>query len=619
MSATSRSPRYTAVQGRLARGWNTWDTRSVLHHVRLPDGLLVGLGIKEYYRGLSLQAVQIGRRGEGAEEVTLGPHATDGSYTEVIVAWQGVQLRVQSAWDGADLVVVVDPLRNQRKSACLTVRAAYAWNRPGYVRRTGATLVAADERAQTVVHVDGELDDDPYTDVDGPHLVVRLTGPVAVSTGSARSVGAARAVVDAARHRLEEGVDEHHAIVRDAVAWNTLYEPMGDRVVTQVSRLWNVQKRGGFAMFCWDSFFGALLADVSSPDLAYANVLEMLAELTPDGFVPNVSQGTGRKTYDGSQPPFASLIAWQIYRHRRERWFLEDAFPALLQWNRWWWRARRSGDLLCGGSNVFEPEAPSPQDVPRIGQHFGATCESGADDHPVFADIPFDEDTGLLRAWDVGLCSEYVLDCEMLARVAAELGRTDEHEELVERGSVVRTAMAERLWDQESGIFRYHFSDTGAPTAFLAPMSFFPLLAGVGTRDQVDSTVERHLRNPDEFGGEWVVPSSPRNDPRSARQSYWYGRVWPPINFLVYLSLLRAGRPDDASWLAERSAAIVLQEWREHRHVHENYSSETGEGCDVANSEPFLTWGGLLSLTALLEAGAVPYFEEWRPGAAVTA
>jgi hypothetical protein len=91
--------------------------------------------------------------------------------------------------------------------------------------------------------------------------------------------------------------------------------------------------------------------------------------------------------------------------------------------------------------------------------------------------------------------------------------------------------------------------------------------------------------------------------------------VWPPINFLVTLALLRAGRPDDAAWLAERSSALVLKEWREHRHIHENYSSETGEGCDVANSEPFLTWGGLLSLTALIEAGAVPYFAEWREAA----
>ena len=98
----------------------------------------------------------------------------------------------------------------------------------------------------------------------------------------------------------------------------------------------------------------------------------------------------------------------------------------------------------------------------------------------------------------------------------------------------------------------------------------------------------------------------------TAKQSYWSGRAWPPINFLVYLGLLRAGRTDDRAWLAERSEALVLKEWREHRHLHENYSSESGAGCDVGNSEPFLTWGALLSLVPMIESSEVPYFAAWK-------
>lgn len=610
-----RSPQYAAVQERLARGWNTWDTRSVLNQVRLPDGLLVGLGIKEYYRGLSLHAVQIGRRGEGVEVVDFGPHALDGSYTDCTVTWQEVQVRVQSAWDGDDLVVLVDPLRNQRKPACLTVTVSHVWNRPGTVHRDGDLIVASSGGADTTVHVSGTQVADPYVDVDGPHYVVRLTEPIVVGTGRPRTATEARSLVDARRRQVDEGVDEHHEIVRDAVAWNTLYEPMRERVVTQVSRLWNVQKRGGFSLFCWDSFFGSLLADVGSTDLAYANMLEMLSEVTPEGFVPNVSQGTGRVTLDGSQPPFASLIAWQLYQRHGDDWFLADAFPVLLSWNRWWWRVRRNGPLLCGGSTVAESDSPSIQDVPRIGQHFGATCESGADDHPVFSDIPFDTDTGLLRAWDVGLSSEYGLDCEYLARIADVLGHAAERDELAARGQGVTEAIAGTLWDDDRGIFAYVFTDTEQPTASLSPMNFFPMLAGVGDSGQVESMVTRHLRNPEEFGGEWVVPVSPRNDPRSANDSYWYGRVWPPINFLLTLGLLRAGRTQDAAWLADRSDALFRKEWREHRHSHENYSSETGEGCDVPNSEPYLTWGALLALTVLVEKGEVPYFSEWREAA----
>jgi hypothetical protein len=607
------SAEYRGVQARLATGWNTWDTRSVLSHVHLPEGLVIGLGIKEYYRGTTLRNVQIGRRGEDDERVRLGPHAIDGSSTEVTVRWRDVELLVRSAHDGDDLVLLIEPLSNQVKPAALTVSVAFAWGMPGVVRHDGASISAASGDRRTSVFATAQHSPDPYVDVDGPHFVLTLDRSVGISTGRPRALAEVRELVERRRADLDAAVgSEHSLVVRDAIAWNTIFEPSRRRVITTVSRLWNVGKRGGYAMFCWDAFFGALLAGTASPDLAYANVVEMLAELTPEGFVPNVAQGTGRRTFDGSQPPFASLIAWELHAAHGGDWFLRDVFPALLSWNRWWWRVRRNGELLSLGSTWFEPESPSPQDIPRINQHFGATCESGADDHPVFSDVPFDEETGMLRAHDIGLNSEYVLDCEYLARIADAVGADDEASELRRRGALVAAGVRDGLWDPASRIFRSHFSDSGAPTAYLSPMSFFPMFAGIGDADQVRDMVELHLRNEAEFGGEWVIPSSPRDDARTARQSYWSGRAWPPIDFLVYLGLLRAGRDADRAWLAERSEALVLKEWREHRHVHENYSSETGAGCDVANSEPFLTWGALLSLVPMIESDEVPYFAEWK-------
>ena len=118
-------------------GWNTWDTRSVLTQVLLPEALGVSLGLKEYYRGTSLRTAQIGRRTEGAETVTLGRHAYDGSYTETTVTWAGITIRVQTAHAGEDLVALVTPTANQPKSALLTVAAGFLWNRPGSVSRSG--------------------------------------------------------------------------------------------------------------------------------------------------------------------------------------------------------------------------------------------------------------------------------------------------------------------------------------------------------------------------------------------------------------------------------------------------------------------------------------------------
>ena len=49
--------------------------------------------------------------------VTPGPHAWDGSYTELTVEWKGHKWRVQSAHDGEDLVMLVTPLESKGGSA----------------------------------------------------------------------------------------------------------------------------------------------------------------------------------------------------------------------------------------------------------------------------------------------------------------------------------------------------------------------------------------------------------------------------------------------------------------------------------------------------------------------
>ncbi|SDU69251.1 MGH1-like glycoside hydrolase domain-containing protein [Jiangella alkaliphila] len=599
------SLQYLELQRSLSEGWNTWDTRSLLRHVRLPDGLGLTLGLHELYRGTSLQTVQIGRREEGAEEVALGPHAIRGDFSEVTVTWADLTIRVAAARTGDDLVLLVTPLDHRHRPGILTVGAGYLWNRDGVVRRDDGVLAATSGETVTPIHVTGEPIDDPYADVVGPYLAVELAELVGVSTGTPRTVEEIDEIVRQARAAHcpppESVADEHREIVRDSIAWNTVYEPAGDRVVTTVSRLWNVGKRGGYALFCWDAFFNALLADVSSTELAYANAVEMCREVTPDGFVPNVAQGTGRKTFDGSQPPVGSMVCWELYLRHRDRWFLEEVFEVLLSWNRWWWKARHNGVMLSPGSTTFTPEYPSPQDIPRIGKHFGATCETGADDHPVLRDAGFDPATGLLDIDDVGLNAEYVMDCEALAQIAETLGRTAEAAEVIERGRAVARLVDERLWDDEGQIYRSHFTATGKPTAWLAPMSFFPLLAGIGLDGRAKAMADRYLQDPRQFGGPRALPSSPRSEPAPApgEHSYWIGRAWPPINFLVFLGLRRAGLDAEATWLAERSGELILDDWRRNRHIHENYSSEHDRPCDAANSEPFHSWGALLSLTAL--------------------
>jgi hypothetical protein len=75
------------------------------------------------------------------------------------------------------------------------------------------------------------------------------------------------------------------------------------------------------------------------------------------------------------------------------------------------------------------------------------------------------------------------------------------------------------------------------------------------------------------------------------------------MNMLVYMGLEAYDLPNARRDLARKSADLLLKEWREKKHVHENYNSMTGEGCSSGRSNPFYHWGGLLGLIPLIEAG----------------
>ena len=145
--AGPRSAEYNKVQERLARGWNTWDVHSVATQVLLPDGLAIHVGMKhnstlngDAWLGDAL----IGRLDKGAEVVTPGAHAWDGSYTSADYEWKGHKWRVESAHDGADLVMLVTPLRHGGGALPPTVvfSVDFLWNGLGAVKKSGDHIEA---------------------------------------------------------------------------------------------------------------------------------------------------------------------------------------------------------------------------------------------------------------------------------------------------------------------------------------------------------------------------------------------------------------------------------------------------------------------------------------------
>jgi neutral trehalase len=337
---------------------------------------------------------------------------------------------------------------------------------------------------------------------------------------------------------------------------------------------------------------------MDNKELAYANALAITESISPDGFVPNYASARGNSN-DRSQPPVGSYVIWKIYEQHQEKWFLEETFDELLSWNRWWAENRDYEGYLCWGSTPYTPEVADPLNkyinTKRTGKY-----ESGLDNSPMYDDAQYDTTLNLLLLADVGLMSMYVWDCNNIIKIAKEIGRTEVVEELEMRAEKYGKKL-QTMYDESVGIYLNKDLMTSEFSHRLSPTNFYPLLAGVPTQEQAERMMEDHFYNPEEFWGEWMIPSIARNDEAFQDNVYWRGRIWAPLNFLVYIGLKNYDLPEAKNDLVEKSGKLILKSWLEERLVYENYNAVTGEGGDVLRSDKFYHWGALLAFISLLE------------------
>ncbi|HEY1897654.1 MAG TPA: trehalase family glycosidase [Terracidiphilus sp.] len=609
-----RSAHYEVVQKRLAQGWNTWDVHSVATQVLLPDGLAIHVGLKHNsteFGDAWLGDALIGRLEKDAEKVTPGPHSWEGRYTRADFEWKGHHWRIESAHAGNDLVMLVSPLAPASRSALLPsviFSAGYLWNRPGTVIRKPESIEASGAGRSVAIYctcAPEQPGHNSYLDhpTGLPGFSADLSAPVGLSTGLSRSLSEIGEAIEKQRAAYEQSIQAtgQNGPIVDAIettlGWDTIYDPEKERVISPVSRVWSVSW-GGYVLFDWDTFFAATLAAIGDRELAYANALEILREETDQGFVPNYARSGNWKSSDRSEPPVGAITVLGLYRKFHDDWFLEDAFPPLLRWNRWWAEHRDIQGYLSWGSDG--QNQPANLDDDSRGTRQGAILESGLDNSPMYDDTTYNQQSHVLEYADVGLMSMYIADCDALAKIAEVLGRAAEAKELKERAARYRVKLA-TLWDDQAGIFLNKDLHTGQQNKRLSPTNFYPMMAHAATPEQAKTMIEKHLMNPEEFWGQWVIPAIERSDPAFKDQDYWRGRIWGPMNFLVYLGLANYADQNTRSAFAAKSYDLFLKEWKENGHVHENYNAILGTGDDVSSSDRFYHWGALLGYVEYLE------------------
>lgn len=590
---------YFRLKERLAKGWNTWNTQSVLSHVLLPEGLSINL--KLYEKEEILEEAFIGRKGDGAEIVKPGPHCYDGSYSELEIEWKNQIVKVQSVSEGDNIGILISPA-GQVENADLLIKPEMLWGKPGEISFTESGIRFHNGAGSISIKVSGaKITKDSI-------IRCPLNRQICITTWSKKNIAEIESMVDQARAKYQENKAKYksdsllYEAMQSVLAWNVMYEPKNERVIVPVSRLWN-SGWGGWVLFDWDTYFSSIMLAFDNKDLAYANAIAITKEISRNGFIPNFSSGNG-KSEDRSQPPVGSLMVKEIYKKYQEKWFLREVFDELLSWNRWWEKNRDVDGYLCWGSDIYDITSKNADLVRYVGEKQAAMWESGLDNSPMYYEASFDTTTHKLMLADVGLMSLYIADCQSLAEIAAVLEEKEAEKELIRRGDKYKMKL-ETLWNDKFGLYLNKDLLTGEFSYRLSPTLFYPMIANVPSQKQARRMIDEHFYNPEEFWGKWIMPSISRNDNYFERQDYWRGRIWAPMNFLVYLGLRNYDLPDARKAMVEKSANLLLQSWTAENYVCENYNAIHGTWNDRENCDTFYHWGALLGYISLIENGYV--------------
>jgi len=363
------------LQNTLKKGWNTWDVRSVATHVFLPDNVAVRLA------AFDAQARDFMADFGWPEVERFGPHAADGSYTCIDLKHAGRRFQIETGAKDDAFVAIITPI--SKEPFYLHVEACLLWGSHGSITAGGRKIEVQPAKGRKHIISTSLPHSAPPSDPStAPHIAFPISGPAVVCCNARMNLAQARRFVADRREEYfaseslttNGDVGEGLRALQATVAWNTFYDPITDRVMTPVSRMWARGNSGGYVLFEWDTFFLSLLASAYHKELAYANVLAMLGEIVPEGHVPNMATPTS-VSRDRSEPPVGAYCVLKLWHQHGDEWFIRECFDRLVTWNRFWFSRRdhNNSGLLEWGSDPYKPERREPEWLTR---HVGGRTKS---------------------------------------------------------------------------------------------------------------------------------------------------------------------------------------------------------------------------------------------------
>jgi len=239
---------YSQIKSQLMSGWSTFNTWNSISYVYMPEGFEIAFDLKYQAHNFS-GYLQRANFIEGSDWRTpklkaLG-HAWDGSYSKIDVNWEDVHVIIETAVENDDFVALIKPVGRQRHPARVIVRTGIVFNRPGSIHKEIDGGIKGNFAGKTIeVFPVTTPDTDFAVATSAPYFAMSLDTLVAISTGKQRTLEEVQEIIKTQQSAYQstagqfgEGRAEVYEAITTILAWNTIYEPVKDRVLSTVSRL----------------------------------------------------------------------------------------------------------------------------------------------------------------------------------------------------------------------------------------------------------------------------------------------------------------------------------------------------------------------------------------------
>jgi glucosidase len=323
--------------------------------------------------------------------------------------------------------------------------------------------------------------------------------------------------------------------------------------------------------WAWDSWKHAVALARFEPQVAKDQIRTMFALQDQYGMVPDVIYSDKKENnWRDTKPPLAAWAVWEVYLHSKDKAFVEEMFPKLLKYHRWWYRDRdHDKNGLCEYGSTD-------------GTLVAALWESGMDDAVRFDKRKMVKNNQ--RAWSidvesVDLNSYLFADKLYIAKMATLLGDTPTANTLNSQAKALKALIQENMFNKRTGFFHdLNLEDKSFHTAY-GPEGWIPLWAGVASPEQAKQ-VKKIIIDPKKFATYIPFPTVSRDNPQF-NTGYWRGAVWLDQAYFGVKGLRHYGFDKEADMFTKQLFDRPEGLKDSTMPIRENYDPLTGKGKKV--------------------------------------